>query len=105
MSRITLDGKYKDREVVIGLDKMTQSWFYQYWDTSNCDKCGAHMDDGSPIKESNKLEGCSRNELLQFIELYALQDERTKAATRAIVLDLDPEDFVSGYYTKEKQND
>jgi hypothetical protein len=84
MSRIKLNSKNPEHEVVVGLDKPLSTFFI------------------SVTKEDEDKEDIliefkdfwARSEVLSKIDEYAIDDSLTMDVKRAISLDLDPEDFI-----------
>lgn len=98
MSRIRLPINRKNwpdlSEFIVGLDKPLQHWFYQVWGAPPDDPEEDHL----PLNE-NSLTGCSKNQLLEAIELYAdPKDDYVQAVAVCVALDLDPGEHIGRFY-------
>jgi len=90
MSRIKLNSKNPEYEVVAGLDKPLNTFFI------SVTKEGEDDDILIEFKDF-----WSRSEVISKIEEYAIDDELAEDVKRAIFLDLDPEDFLKTRNYKE----
>ena len=88
MSRIELQGKDPNVQVIVGLDRPLQQWFYQIWDYNQEDEAPTRcsMDECLPFR------GASQGEVLEVIAEYAAPSERRTLVERYIGFDLDPGD-------------
>ena len=81
MSRVRLNPREPAHEVVVGLDPPLATFFAQVFS------------DGEPLEFRPSW---SSRDVVEVIDRYAADDERTRAVRRAVLLDLDPADHVSG---------
>ena len=90
MSRINLEGNRPTLELVVGLDRPLQQWFYQVWDSA--------VSNEEPILDSISkscpISGPSRGEMLEVIQEYARTSPLRHLVEQAIALDIDPEDLL-----------
>ena len=88
MSRIALQGNDPNVEVIVGLDRPLQQWFYQIWDYNKCDEAPTRCS----MDECPPLQGASQGTMLDIIAQYAAPSERRTLVERYIGFDLDPGD-------------
>lgn len=96
MSRIRLQAKEPERfpEIYVGLDPPLHTYFIQVYGPAPEDVTQDH----EPIEFQSRW---TRAQVIERIERYAVDDERTQAVLRALFLDLDPGDSVSPDLPKE----
>lgn len=89
MSRIRLQAKEPDKfpEIYVGLDRPLHTYFIQVYGPTPEDVTQNH----DPIEFRSHW---TRSQVVDRIERYAADDERTKLVLKALFLDLDPKDFV-----------
>jgi hypothetical protein len=88
MSRIKLEPKNENHEVVVGLDFMMNTFFIMVTEKQDDDD----LRDLDPIEFKSRWD---RSEVIGKIEKYAKDTERTRQAKKAIFLDMDPEQLVT----------
>jgi len=93
MSRVYFDHVDEDREVCLGLDKPTNSWFIQVW-KYGCEQCGSDVD---YMEKEHNYHGNQRMIMLETAEpLIKKESDAVKEywskVKQAVVLDLDPGD-------------
>lgn len=93
MSRIRLHSKDPERfpEIYVGLDMPLRTYFIQVYEPAPEDVTQDH----EPIDFRARW---TRAEVIERIERYAADNERTQDVLRAIFLDLDPGDSVPPDY-------
>ena len=80
-------------EFIIGLDKPLQHWFFQLWG----EVWSGRGCEFAPVILNNSLDGCSKNDLLLALDLFADPEcPRTEFCRLAVAFDLDPEDPQAG---------
>ena len=87
MSRVQLEPKDPKHEIVVGLDRMLNTFFI----IVTIKQADDDLEDLDPLEFKAKW---SRNEILGRLEKYAVDSPRTKAVARAIFLDVDPAETV-----------
>lgn len=87
MSRVKLTPKNPKHEVVVGLDRPLSTFFISVMHVQADDD----LRDLRPIEFRDRWR---RADVLDKIEQYAVDDERTRHAYRQIMLDLDPADGI-----------
>lgn len=96
MSRIRLQSKDPEQfpEIYVGLDRPLHTYFIQVYGPEPEDVTQDH----EPIEFKSHW---TRAQVIERIERYAADNERTQAVLRALFLDLDPGDSVSPGLSKE----
>jgi len=87
MSRVKLTPKIPGYEVVVGLDKPLSTFFATVYGPEPEDP----NEDHTPLIFKAQW---SRFDVVEVIDEYAVDDEKTKRVREAIMLDLDPGDQV-----------
>lgn len=88
MSRVKLNPKNPEHVVVVGLDYPLSTFFISVTHAQSKDD----LRDLEPIEFRDRW---NRSEVIEKIKQYAVDDERTSEAIRAIFLDFDPAQYVS----------
>ena len=88
MSRVELKPKNPDHEVIVGLDRPLDTFFILVLPPEPADP----NEDRIPLEFRDRW---LRSEVIEKIRQYAVDDDRTKEAVRAIFLDLDPAQSVA----------
>jgi hypothetical protein len=88
MSRVTLSSKNPDHEVVVGWDRPLNSFFISVSERVDEDS----LDDPKSLEFRSHW---TQAEVVSKIEQYAVDDDRTRRVTIAILAGADPADFVS----------
>jgi hypothetical protein len=88
MSRIKLEPKNENHEVVVGLDAPMNTFFITVTEKQDDDD----LRDLDPIEFKSRWD---RSEVIGKIDEYAKDTERTKQAKNAIFLDMDPAQIVT----------
>jgi len=87
MSRVELHPKNTEHEVVVGLDRPLNTFFISVFVVQADDD----LRDLPPVEFRDRWD---RGEVIEKIEEYAVDNERTKKVVSAIFLDLDPAESV-----------
>jgi hypothetical protein len=83
MSRINLTPKIPNHEVVVGFDPPLQTFFAQVYPPEPDDENADH----APLMFKAQW---TREEVLDVIDTYAANDQKTQKVRQAILMDLDP---------------
>ncbi len=83
MSRVKLNPKEPGYEVVVGLDKPLSTFFVTVYGPEPEDPNADHR----PLIFKDRWD---RFDVIKIIDEYAIDDEETRRARKAIMLDLDP---------------
>ena len=88
MSRVELKPKNPDHEVIVGLDRPLDTFFILVLSPEPDDPNASHL----PLEFKDRW---LRSEVIEKIRQYAVDDDRTKEAVRAIFWDVDPAESVA----------